>query len=121
MMFAVVPLVATLAAASVTPAELEAAATRQVATEFERVGRRTPLRDTALSAAARRLADVALEENAHAAADLVTTTDALSRSDAWDPSPRILIIKGSPPSEPLRMLTQRHDISTDSATHVGIG
>lgn len=121
MTFAALPLLVTLAASHVTPTELESAATHQVAREFERIGRRTPVRDDALSAAARRLADIALDDDANSAADLVTTTDALSQANAWDPSPRILVIKGAPADEPLKMLDQRHDLSSDSATHVGIG
>lgn len=116
-----VPLIAALAAAQTTPTELERAAQNQVAQAFEHVGRRTPVRDEALCAAARKLADVALKKDAHAAAELITTTSALSVAGAWDPSPRILVIKGSPRDEPLRLLEKRPDLSSDAASDVGVG
>lgn len=112
---------ATAVVAATTPGDLEAAAQRQVALEYERVGRRTPVRDDALSQAARQVARYALAQNAQASADLVPLTEAVSFSEGWDASPRALVIKGSPANEPLKALLTRRDISTDSASHVGIG
>lgn len=114
-------LIVTTLLAAATVQDLETAATRQVAQEFERVGRRTPVRDEALSEAARAVARHALEHGARPAADLVPLTEAVSFADAWDPSPRALVIKGSPATEPLRMLATRKDLPSDAATHVGVG
>ncbi|HZA50723.1 MAG TPA: CAP domain-containing protein, partial [Myxococcaceae bacterium] len=54
------------AIAAVAPADAEAFAAEQVALRYERVGRRTPVRDEALAAAARELARRALESSAKA-------------------------------------------------------
>lgn len=106
---------------SATAEQLESSARRQVALEYERVGRRTPVRDDALSEAARHLARHALESNAKQAAALVPTTEAISRTGGWDPSPRILILKGTPADEPLHALGKRTDLPSEPATHVGVG
>lgn len=119
MTFALPLLVTSLVA--VAPANLEATAERHIALEFERVGRRTPVRDEALSKAARELATLALEGNAQQAAELVTLTEALSGAQAWDPSPKILVIKGAPAGEPVKLLSGRKDLAAEPASHVGIG
>ncbi|MBX5483199.1 MAG: CAP domain-containing protein [Myxococcaceae bacterium] len=123
-MISAVPLIAiTLAATTVAtpPAELEQAARRRVALAFEAAGRRTPVLDDALSRAARTLAQVALDEDAHAAAELVRMTAALSEAGAFDPSPRVLVVKGAPATAPIRMLEERSDLASEPASHLGVG
>jgi uncharacterized protein YkwD len=114
-----VVLATTLSALS--PAGIEDAAARTVALAYERSGRRTPARDPSLSAAARALAADALQTRAQAAAELVPLTEAVSFADGWDPSPRVLVVKGSPIDEPLRLLEKRHDLDEAAASHLGVG
>ncbi len=118
-MILAVPLLALTLAA--TPADLEAKAARHVAQGFERVGRRTPVRDRALDEAARLLAARALEVGARKATELTVLTEAVSSSGAWDPSPRALVLKGSPAEAPIAMLAERDDLGAEPASHVGVG
>jgi uncharacterized protein YkwD len=113
------PLALCLLAAA--PSALEDRAMRAVALDFERVGRRTPTRDEALSEAARILAQRALDHDARSAADLVALTAAVSRAGGWDPSPRALVVRGAPSDEPVKSLEKRKDLASDPATHVGVG
>ncbi len=106
---------------SASGSELEDRAYRTVVAEFERVGRRTPARDAVLSRAARELAQVALEQNARAAADLVTLTEAVSDAGGHDPSPKAVIIKGTPHAEPVKALEGRRDFADEPASHLGVG
>ncbi|MGA9522259.1 MAG: CAP domain-containing protein [Myxococcaceae bacterium] len=114
-----VPLIALMLAA--TPAELEATASRHVAKGFERVGRRTPVRDPALDKAARAVAFQALEVGARKATELTALTEAVSSAGAWDPSPRALVLKGSPAEAPIAKLGEREDLGSEPASHVGVG
>ena len=109
------------AIAAVAPADAEAFAAEQVALRYERVGRRTPVRDQALSAAARELARRALATSAKAASELVPLTEAVSSAGAWDASPRAFVIKTRPAREVLFQLAERSDFATEPASHVGIG
>ena len=111
----------TAALTAVAPADLEAAAARQVLLRYERVGRRTPVRDEALSAAARALAKRALASSAKAASELVPLTEAVSFADGWDPSPRAFVMKTRPADEALLQLAERSDFATEPASQVGIG
>lgn len=117
----VAALVVAASLSALSSSDIESSATRTVALSFERVGRRTPVRDEALSVAARELAKEALASNARSATELVAVTEAVSFSGGWDPSPKILVVKGSPRDEPLRLLGRRTDLAADPATHVGIG
>lgn len=110
---------AVLAGASPDP-KLEEQAWRAVAAEFERVGRRTPVRDEGVTRAARTLAGIALAQNARAAADLVTLTEAVSDAGAHDPSPKAVILKGAPLQAPVKALEGRRDLAGDPASHVGV-
>jgi uncharacterized protein YkwD len=107
--------------AAVAPADVEALAANQVAQRYERVGRRTPVRDEALSAAARELARKALASSAKAVSELVPLTEAVSFAGGWDPSARAFVIKTSPANEVFFQLAQRADFATEPASHVGIG
>ncbi|HZA14143.1 MAG TPA: CAP domain-containing protein [Myxococcaceae bacterium] len=109
------------AIAAVAPADAEAFAAEQVALRYERVGRRTPVRDKALAAAARELARRALDSSAKAVSELVPLTEAVSFAGGWDASPRAFVIKTRPAREVLFQLGQRSDFATDPASHVGIG
>lgn len=106
---------------TVSPEGIEDAAARTMGLAYERAGRRTPTRDGPLSAAARALAKEALDAPAQAVAELVPLTEAVSLAGGWEPSPRILVVKGAPIDEPLRMLARRSDLAEASATHAGVG
>lgn len=116
----IVPTLAVLLGA-VGPADIEAAAAREIALRYERVGRRTPVRDAALTAAAQELARKALASSAKAVAELVPLTEAVSFADGWDPSPRTFVLKTSPAGEVLFQLGSREDFAVEAASHVGIG
>ncbi len=106
---------------AVSPADLESAASRHVVQGFERIGRRTPVRDPALDRAAREIAARALEVGARKATELTAITEAVSSAGAWDPSPRALVLKGSPADAPIEMLRKREDLGAEPASHVGVG
>jgi uncharacterized protein YkwD len=112
---------ALLCALGATPAlDLEKAARQHVLVQFERLGRKNPELDKSLDAAAKLLAERALNKNAAAAAELVTLTQAVSLSGGWDPPPRALVLRGSPRDEPWRELKARTDLASESATHLGL-
>ncbi|WP_338866540.1 CAP domain-containing protein [Myxococcus stipitatus] len=105
-----------------TPAEqMEQQAAQHVVREFERVGRRAPIEDTPLNAAARRLAQEALTGGFTGAPDLFTLTEAISDSGAADPAPRALVIRAWAHSHILESLRSRTDINMDRASHFGVG
>ena len=85
--------------------ELETAATATLAQQFERVGRSNPILDPALTRAARALAAKALDTSANQAAELLTLTAAMSEAGGFDATPRALVLRGSPSTEP--MLVER--------------
>src|SRR6218665_1249611 len=76
-----------LAATPATPTPLERRAMNHVHQEFERVGRRSPHPDPALTEAARRLAQEALDSGVSGAVELLTVTEAVSDAGGADPSP----------------------------------
>ncbi|HYO58212.1 MAG TPA: CAP domain-containing protein, partial [Archangium sp.] len=84
---------ALLASTSLTPATMEQQASRHVAQEFERLGRRVPQADTALTQAARRLAREALDDSPSGAVELLALTEAISDAGSTDPSPRSYVIR----------------------------
>ncbi len=89
--------------------------------EFERVGRRAPTRDEALTLAARRLAREALTEFTTGAPDLLTLTSAVSDSGAADPSPYSVLIRTSVPRHSVETFATRQDFNREPATHYGVG
>lgn len=109
-----------LAAARPAP-DLESAASSELTRQFEKVGRRNPEQDPALSKAARILAQRALDTSAGQAAELLTLTAAMSESGAWDATPRVFALRGSPSSEPLLSLSKRDDLANEPCSHLGIG
>ncbi len=115
-------LVPLLLLAALGPAtELEAAASATLAQQFERVGRSNPILDPALTRAARALAARALDTSANQAAELLTLTAAMSEAGGFDATPRALVLRGSPSTEPMLALTQRDDLTAEPCSHLGIG
>ncbi|MFY2559519.1 CAP domain-containing protein [Corallococcus terminator] len=108
--------------APLTPSEsMERQAAQHVVREFERVGRRAPTEDPALSAAARRLASDALSGAFTGAPDLFTLTEVISDAGAADPAPRALVIRAWAHAHALESLKARTDINTERASHFGVG
>jgi uncharacterized protein YkwD len=122
-MIALLALGAFLAAAPAAPGprDMEAEADRHVVREFERVGRRAPVRDATLSAAARRLAHEALTEYTTGAPGLFTLTEAVSDAGGADPSPRTLVIRAWVHRHALETFLARTDFNTERASHFGVG
>lgn len=115
-------LVPLLLLAALAPAtELEAAATASIAQQFERAGRSNPTLDPALTRAARVLAAKALDSSANQAAELLTLTAAMSEAGGFDATPRALVLRGSPASEPLLALSKRDDLTAEPCSHLGVG
>jgi len=110
-----------LLAALAPSAELESAATSTLTQQFERVGRSNPVLDPALTRAARLLAARALDTTAGQAAELLTLTAAMSDAGGFDATPRALVLRGSPSSEPMLALTQREDLTAEPCSHLGVG
>ncbi|MCP3100409.1 CAP domain-containing protein [Myxococcus sp. K15C18031901] len=105
-----------------TPAEtMERKAAEHVVREFERVGRRAPMEDAPLGAAARRLAREAASGAITGAPDLFTLTEAISDSGAADPAPRALVIRAWAHAHALESLQARTDLNTERASHFGVG
>jgi uncharacterized protein YkwD len=116
-----IPVALAVLLSAVSPAEIEASAARQIVLSYERAGRRTPIRDEALSTAARALARATLGSSARAVAELVPLTEAISSAGGWDPSPRAFVVKTSPADEILLRVRERTDFATEAASHLGIG
>ena len=100
---------------------MEAEAQRFVVQQYERVGRANPTNDQNLSKAARALAQQAMETSAADAAEVSNLTAVVSEAGATDPTPRALVLRGSPRDEPLKALLERSDFTSEAATHFGIG
>ncbi|MBJ6762341.1 CAP domain-containing protein [Myxococcaceae bacterium JPH2] len=113
--------VLTAAPAPDTPQAMEARASAHVVTEFERIGRRAPVPDSSLGAAARRLAREALTLYPSGAPDLFTLTDAVSDSGAADPSPRTLVIRAWAHAHAIETFEARQDFNEEHASHYGLG
>lgn len=121
MMFALA-LSALVAATPLAPEAMEQQAALHVAREFERVGRRLPVRDTALTEAARRLAREALGPQLPTGApDLHALTLAVSDSGSTDPSPRTFVIRAWVHAHAIETFLARKDFSAEPATHFGVG
>ncbi|MBK7863354.1 MAG: CAP domain-containing protein [Archangiaceae bacterium] len=115
-------MIALLVLALAGPAQpMETEAQRFVVQQYERVGRSNPTTDLALSKAARALAQQALDSSAADAAEVSNLTAVVSEAGATDPTPRALVLRGSPRSEPLKALLERKDFAQEAATHLGIG
>jgi uncharacterized protein YkwD len=112
---------ALLASTSLSPSSMEQQASRHVVQEFERVGRRSPQSDTALTQAARRLAREALEDSPSGAVELLALTEAISDSGGADPSPRSYVIRASVREHAVGTLLDRKDLHHEPASHMGVG
>ncbi|SES80734.1 CAP domain-containing protein [Stigmatella erecta] len=113
---------ALVAATPLAPEALEQQAALHVAREFERVGRRLPVRDTALTEAARRLAREALGPQLPTGApDLHALTLAVSDAGSTDPSPRTFVIRAWVHAHAIETFLARKDFSAEPATHFGVG
>jgi uncharacterized protein YkwD len=100
---------------------MEASAQRHVLSEFERIGRSAPRLDPILAGAARKLAETALDTSAEEVADVISISGAVSAADGFDPNPRAVVIRATPPEYALENFTRRSDFNAEPATHLGIG
>jgi uncharacterized protein YkwD len=110
-----------LLAASPSPTAMEQQASRHVSQEFERVGRRVPQADPALTQAARRLAREALDDSPSGAVELLALTEAVSDAGGADPSPRSYVVRASVREHAVGTLLDRKDLNQEPASHVGVG
>ncbi|QRK05841.1 CAP domain-containing protein [Archangium violaceum] len=117
----VLALGALLAATPLTSASMEQQASRYVLQEFERVGRRAPQADPALTQAARRLAREALDDSPSGAVELLALTEAVSDSGGSDPSPRSYVIRAWEREHAVDTLLARKDLNQEPASHMGLG
>ncbi|HEX8439411.1 CAP domain-containing protein [Archangium sp.] len=117
----VLALSALLAATPLTSGSMEQQAQRHLLQEFERVGRRAPQVDPALSQAARTLAQAALDDSPSGAVELLALTQALSDAGGADPSPRSYVIRAWARDHALGTLLDRKDFNQEPASHVGVG
>ncbi len=108
-------------ALALTPPEMEQRAAQHLAREFERVGRSAPGLDDSLSKAARALAEEALETSAKDAANALSVSQAVSDAGGYDPGPRALVIRGSPPDQALSSFLARTDDRDEPASRMGVG
>ncbi len=109
-----------LALLSASASDLERQATRHVVEQFERVGRAAPVSDPALAKAAHLLAEQALQTSAAEAADVLTVSAAISDAEGYDPNPRALAIRGSPPEHALQSFLRRGDVNLEPASRMGV-
>lgn len=114
-------LTALLASAPLTPDAMEARAHTYVTQEFERIGRRAPQADPALSQAARRLAREALDDSPSGAVELLALTEAISDAGGLDPSPRSYVVRAGAREHAVETLLARKDLNQEPATHLGVG
>ncbi|HEX8824855.1 MAG TPA: CAP domain-containing protein [Archangium sp.] len=117
----VLALSALLAATPLTASSLEQQAGRHVLQEFERVGRRSPQVDPALTEAARKLAREALDESPSGAVELLALTEAISTAGGTDPTPRSYVVRAWDRQQALDALLARKDFNQDPASHTGVG
>ncbi len=110
-----------LLAAAPTSGELEYRATSLIVDQMIFGERPPPTGDPALAAAARLLARRAFEPGTSEASDLMAIAEAVSASGGYDPLPRSVAIRGSPPDEALRSLAARAQLREHGGTHLGVG
>ncbi len=114
-------LTALLAASPPSSASLEQQASQHVLREFERVGRRHPQADPALTQAARRLAQEALHQSPSGAVEQLALTEAISDAGGADPHPRVYVIRAWEREHALWTVQERKDFSQEPASHLGVG
>ena len=108
-------------AISASASDLEEKAGKYVTEQFGRVGRTPPQVDPKLSAAARSLAKKALERGAAEAVKMSSVSEAVSKAEGSDPSPRAFVVRASPPEHALESFFKRTDLNRDAASRMGIG
>jgi uncharacterized protein YkwD len=108
-------------AISVSASDLEEKAGRYVSEQFGRVGRTAPQLDPKLSAAARSLAKKALERGVAEAVKMPSVSEAVSKAEGSDPSPRAFATRASPPEHALDSFLKRSDLNEEAASRMGIG
>jgi uncharacterized protein YkwD len=87
-----------------------------------RHGKAPPLAsDPALGAAAKALAKRAVAAGAKEAIDAETIAAELSLAGGWDPPPRIIVVRASPPARAAEAMEERSDLASTRATHLGVG
>jgi nucleotide-binding universal stress UspA family protein len=106
---------------SLSSPEMERQAAHHLTEQFERVGRAVPVLDESLTRAARTLAEDALQTSAKEAANVLSVSQAVSDAEGYDPSPRALVIRGSPPDQALASFLARTDVTHEAASRMGIG
>lgn len=114
-------LLAAAPAQDVSGPGMEQEAEAHVLREFERVGRRAPTRDEALTQAARRLAREGFTAFPNSAPDLFSLTAAVSDAGGADPSPSSIVIRAYVPRHAVETFLARKDFSQEPATHFGVG
>jgi uncharacterized protein YkwD len=115
-------MIALLLLGAVAPStSMESEAQRFVSEQYEHIGRANPANDPALSKAARAIALQAIETSAAEAADAANVTAVVSEAGAFDPTPRTLVLRGSPLEESMKALKKRSDFGNEPATHFGVG
>ena len=111
-----------LALTALTQESMEQQATQHVLREFERVGRRAPAQDPALTEAARRLAREALgPRNPTGAPDLHSLTLAISDAGSADLSHFYFVIRSWEHSHAIETFLARKDFNAAPASHFGVG
>ncbi|MCI0573499.1 MAG: CAP domain-containing protein, partial [Myxococcaceae bacterium] len=107
--------------AALGPADLERDSERAVRRAFEHAGRRVPATDPALTQAARKLAQEALSDGSRNAADPRNVTELISLAQGADPHPRTLVVASSLREAALEAFRTHPELSTEPATHLGVG
>lgn len=106
---------------SASASDFEEKAGKYVSEQFGRLGRTPPQLDPKLSAAARTLAKKALERSAAEAVKMSSVSDAVSKAEGSDPSPRAFVVRASPPERALESFLKRTDLNEEAASGMGIG
>jgi uncharacterized protein YkwD len=112
---------ALVAATPLTPTAMEERVAHHVLQEFERVGRRAPPVDPALTEAARVLARRALDDGPAGAVEEPALTEAVSDAGGADPTPRSYVVRAGEREHALETILERKDLSQERATHLGVG
>jgi uncharacterized protein YkwD len=108
-------------ALALSAASAEDPIARSIRRAFEDQRARVPERDPVLDRAARALATVALDRGPREATDAEAVASQTSLAGGWDPPPRALVVRASPPSRVADALAARADLAAVPATHFGVG
>ncbi|MGI5864533.1 MAG: CAP domain-containing protein [Myxococcales bacterium] len=101
--------------------ELEREIEEALARAYRAAGAQPPRPDKDLALAAVRLAERALRDGVREAVDVEACAEELSRVGAWDPPPRTVAVRASPPARAASALAGRSDLAATPATHFGLG